>query len=374
MSNILIVNPILYTAERNTIPKVSSIKDTMIYTLGMGFVQSGHQVTLIAAGDYRPDKDEAYDFPVLFLKTVCKKLFMPRCFPYMPALRGYLREHGEYDLIITSEVFAPWSYTAVRLLPEKTVVWHELAGHNRMLHRLPSLFWYHVIARFLMRKAYVIPRSEAAHAFIGQFMRHVSDTVIDHGIDLQKLDNLLQIQGKAAPKRNRFVVVSQLIPRKRISNTIKHFASFYENGNRDYQLYVIGDGDEKEALQRQVQEIGLTESVIFCGKLSHEEMFPILASAKALLVSTERDNNMVSISESIAAGTPVVTTSVPYNAFYIKRERLGMVADDWDSETLVQICRNNAEYAANCRAYRDKLSNRYCAEQFLQCQRERIDG
>lgn len=374
MSNILIVNPILYTAERNTIPKVSSIKDTMIYTLGMGFVQSGHQVTLIAAGDYRPDKDEAYDFPVLFLKTVCKKLFMPRCFPYMPALRGYLREHGEYDLIITSEVFAPWSYTAVRLLPEKTVVWHELAGHNRMLHRLPSLFWYHVIARFLMRKAYVIPRSEAAHAFIGQFMRHVSDTVIDHGIDLQKLDNLLQIQGKDAPKQNRFVVVSQLIPRKRISNTIKQFASFYENGNRDYQLYVIGDGDEKKALQRQVQEIGLTESVIFCGKLSHEEMFPILASAKALLVSTERDNNMVSISESIAAGTPVVTTSVPYNAFYIKRERLGIVADDWDSETLVQICRNNAEYAANCRAYRDKLSNRYCAEQFLQCQRERIDG
>lgn len=54
MSKILIINPILYTAETNRIPKVSSIKDTMIYALCMGFVHGGHKVTLIAAQDYRP--------------------------------------------------------------------------------------------------------------------------------------------------------------------------------------------------------------------------------------------------------------------------------------------------------------------------------
>ena len=30
---ILILNPILYTADNNTIPKVKSIKDTMIYNV-----------------------------------------------------------------------------------------------------------------------------------------------------------------------------------------------------------------------------------------------------------------------------------------------------------------------------------------------------
>lgn len=34
---ILILNPILYTAESNAIPTVSSIKDTMIYNLCLGF-------------------------------------------------------------------------------------------------------------------------------------------------------------------------------------------------------------------------------------------------------------------------------------------------------------------------------------------------
>ena len=75
---------------------------------------------------------------------------------------------------------------------------------------------------------------------------------------------------------------------------------------------------------------------------------------------------MVSIVESIALGTPVVTTSVPYNASYIRREELGIVEDDWSSDTLVRIASENERYAANCLAYRHKLSNVACAERFLE--------
>lgn len=46
---ILILNQILYTADNNTIPVVSSIKDTMIYNMCLGFVDAGHTVTLAAA-------------------------------------------------------------------------------------------------------------------------------------------------------------------------------------------------------------------------------------------------------------------------------------------------------------------------------------
>lgn len=85
----------------------------------------------------------------------------------MPGLRGYLRRHREFDLILTSEVFAPWSYTAVRMRPDRTIVWHELAAHNHMLHRIPSKVWYNGVARLLMKKALVVPRSEAASVLSG---------------------------------------------------------------------------------------------------------------------------------------------------------------------------------------------------------------
>ena len=51
---ILILNPILYTADNNTIPKVKSIKDTMIYNMCLGFKALRYDVTLAAAADYRP--------------------------------------------------------------------------------------------------------------------------------------------------------------------------------------------------------------------------------------------------------------------------------------------------------------------------------
>ena len=372
MSNVLIINPILYTSETNRIPRVDSIEDTMIYALCMGFVRNGHNVTLIAAQDYAPARQESYPFGVIFMKTVWHRIFMPRCIPYMPKLRSYLRRHGEYDLVISSEIFAPWSYTAARVCPEKTIVWHELAAHNNMLHRIPSVVWYNVVARFLMRKVKVVPRSEAAAAFIGHFMRSVSETVIDHGVDLEKLDTILgwedtqEAEGKTAlpEKEKQFVVVSQMIGRKRIDRIIEVFAEFVRKGNGEYKLYIIGSGEKEERLRSLVQEQQMQDRVVFCGQMTHTQLLPVVARSEAMLVYTSKDNNMVSVVESIAVGTPVVTTTVPYNAAYIRRERLGIAEDDWTEEALTEIVENNMFYRQNCLHYRRRLSNTFCAESF----------
>lgn len=386
MKNVLIINPILYTAETNDIPKVDSIKDTMIYTMCMGFLKAGHRVTLLAAEDYRPCEEEEYPFPVVWMHTAGRSLFQPRCFPYMPSLRAFLRKHGEYDLIITSEMFATWSYTAVRLYPDKTLVWHELAAHNRMLHQIPSKVWYNGVARLFMRRARVIARSQAAKDFISRFAKHVAEEVIDHGVDLENLSRLgmcpvqqeetvfrtgeseLRMNPETAKNRQKqFAVVSQLIARKQIHRTIEAFAAFAEQGNTDYTLYLIGQGPEEDALRKAAADCKVEEKVLFCGQMTHEQLLPIVAKSKALLVYTRKDNNMVSIVESIAVGTPVVTTSVPYNAEYIRREELGIVKDTWGAEELHKICEENEAYVQNCLRYRNKLSNVHCAETFLFC-------
>ncbi len=373
MSNILIINPILYTAETNEIPKVDSIKDTMIYALCMGFMHGGHKVTLIAAQDYRPVKSEEYPFTVIYMKTVWHRVFLPRCFPYMPQLREFLREHGEYDLILSSEIFATWSYTAVRTRPAETLIWHELAAHNHMLRQMPSKVWYNIVARWLMRRALVVPRSEAAALFISQFMRRVSDTLVDHGVDLEKLERILCTENEVAPENvlaqtmpeKQFAVVSQLIDRKRIDRIIEAFVEFVSGGQEAYRLYIIGSGEQETKLRALVKERQVQEQVVFCGRMTHEQLLPIVAASQALLVYTSKDNNMVSIVESIAVGTPVVTTAVPYNAAYIRREALGIVQDDWTAQALREIVENNAFYRKNCLGYRNRLSNDYCAEQFL---------
>lgn len=357
---ILIINPILYTAETDTIPKVNSIKDTMIYTLCQGFAANGDEPVLAAASDYKPVQPEEYPFEIVWLDTACQKLCKPRCLPWMPGLYRYLKENRDkFDGVITSEVFSLCSLTAAWLMPEKTVVWHELAAHNRMLHMIPSKLWYYVAARLFFRRVTVAARSESAREFIRRFCPQVMEQTIDHGTDVHKIT-------VSRNKKNRFVVVSQLIPRKRIDKTIGVFAEFVKQGGEagGYMLDIIGEGESAQQLKQLCVRLGIASQVIFHGKLSHEELAPVMAAAKAMLVYTERDNNMVSIVESIAAGTPVVTTGVPFNAAYIRSQELGIVDDDWDKESLNRMCSQNGMYAANCIRYRDKLSAEYVAQQF----------
>ena len=109
-------------------------------TMCLGFLSAGHEVTLIAAEDYRPVRGEKYDFPILWFHTVCRRLFMPRCFPYMPGIRRFLRNHKEYDIIVTSEVFATWSFTAARRINHQHLTHRCLHSEAANARNLSAIF------------------------------------------------------------------------------------------------------------------------------------------------------------------------------------------------------------------------------------------
>lgn len=362
---VLIMNPILYTSETDKIPKVSSIKDTMIYALCMGFIKNGDEPVLAAADCYRPDQKEEYPFEILWFSCICPQIWKPRCFPWLKGLGSYLRKHKEeYDYIISSEVFSMLTLSGAIHARRKMIIWHELGAHNNILRKIPSEIWYHIIARLFMQNITVIPRSDRAAEFIGQYCNKVLPLRIDHGVDLEKFIC-------SSEKKNYFVVLSQLIERKHIDGIIDAFARFRKlsEENAGYKLKIIGSGILKKQLEEQVINLKEKENIQFLGQMNHEALMPLLAEAKALLINTSKDNSMVSIVESIAAGTPVVTTNIPFNAVYIQRETLGIVKEQWDENELMEICHKNDIYVRNCIRYREQLSNEYFAGQF-----DRIGG
>lgn len=110
------------------------------------------------------------------------------------------------------------------------------------------------------------------------------------------------------------------------------------------------------------QTLGIAQNVTFTGKMTHDELLPILSKARAMHVNTVKDNNVISIVESIAVGTPVVTTDVPLNASYIKGYRLGIAKKQWDENDLHDVVLNNAMYVGNSMEYRYKLSTKQRVE------------
>ncbi len=357
---ILIINPILYTSETNSIPKVNSIKDTMIYTLCLGFLKLGHEPVLLSSADYRPLKDEEYPIQIVFLNCLLKKIFPPRCIPFSPSIVRYLwNNKNKFDLVISSEVFAISSLIAAIVAKKKTIIWHELGAHNKILKKIPSKIWYNIFGRTIFRNVIIVPRSNIAYKFICKYCKNVSESYIDHCVNLKQFE-ISNIKNK------QFIVISQLITRKKINGIIAAFSAFLKKYDNEFKLYIFGRGNLENDLRNQVKELEIMDSVKFMGFKSHNDIVNVLSKSKALLVNTEKDNNMVSIIESIAAGTPVLTNEVPFNSAYIKGSKLGIVKNRWGEDELYEISQNNDFYLNNCLKYREVLSNTYCSSKFVE--------
>ena len=113
-------------------------------------------------------------------------------------------------------------------------------------------------------------------------------------------------------------------------------------------------------------ELNISLNVEFKGNRSHKEIIPMLAKSKAMIINTIKDNSMLTIVESIACGTPIVTTDVPYNCYYIEKNNLGIVCkDNIKSNDLEKIIKENDKYVKNCIDYRYFVSNEYHIRQFI---------
>ena len=209
-----------------------------------------------------------------------------------------------------------------------------------------------------MRKVRIVARSNNAKKFIEKFCNNVSNEIIDHGVELDKFNF-------SKEKENKFIVISQLIERKRIDGIIIEFSKFLEK-YKDYKLIIIGDGEKRGELEKLVKKLNINSSVEFKGNRTHQEIIPILSKSKAMLINTMKDNSMLTIVESIACGTPIVTTNVPYNCYYIEKNNLGIVCkENIENKDLEKIVSNNDKFVENCINYRYFVSNEYHINQFI---------
>lgn len=361
---VLIINPILATPTATGLQRLSTIRDTMIYGMCLGFKSLGHQPTLIAADDFRPEAEtESYDFPVLFFPTARNKLLNPSLLPYMPSLTRWLREHGkEFDLIISKECFSLATLQAARVAPGQLLVWQELAAHQRKFFRLPSRLWHNLVARRYMKNVAAVGCSPAARDFLRKYLPKTVGATVEHGIDDSKFYPVA-----IEEKKRRLITSSQLIERKNVGSIIRKFARLHAMpGYEDVRLIVAGDGVQREMLEALVKELGLTDSVEFVGFIPRERLGRLVASSLAFLVDTLADLNVISIVESVAAGTPVVTNRVPLTAPWIEREGLGIAKDGWDAADLAEAVDKASAYAARCRAVAPSLTNSASARSLIE--------
>lgn len=124
---------------------------------------------------------------------------------------------------------------------------------------------------------------------------------------------------------------------------------------------MVGDGPDRNALQSQAAQQGLSSHVHFLGR--REDVPGLLASSTALILSSRWEGMPNVVLEAMAAGLPIVTTNVEGIEELVQHGRTGIVVPNDSPESLAEAIRritSDSDFAATA----GKLSQEFVSKQF----------
>ena len=165
--------------------------------------------------------------------------------------------------------------------------------------------------------------------------------VVGNGVDTERF-----FQENEEDARERFnlpadaqvlVTVGGLVERKGFHRVIELMPALLKEFPRLYYLVVGGacaEGDWRERLEAQANELGVRERVLFVGAVVPDELRWPLSAADIFVLPTSNEGWANVFLEAMACGLPVVTSDVGGNPEVVCRDELGTIVPFGHSEAL----------------------------------------
>lgn len=129
------------------------------------------------------------------------------------------------------------------------------------------------------------------------------------------------------PKANfKFIVTRNLETIYGIHNIIQAMSLLREEFN-EFELHVAGSGPQLPSLEQLCDTLHLNGHVVFCGRLSREEMQKLYESADAMINASTVDNMPNALLEALAQGVPIVTTDVGGIPFMVQHSQTALMVE-----------------------------------------------
>lgn len=156
----------------------------------------------------------------------------------------------------------------------------------------------------------VVPVSisqEVANTVHTVYGRGVYTPVIYNGIPTERFISRAKRDNAAEKKDLILLHVGRFAPQKNHLLLIEAFALAI-NECPEMQLWLVGDGELKAAIQKKVMEMGLEGKVLFLGL--RNDIPKLMAESDLLILSSDYEGVPLVVLEAMAAGKPVISTAV----------------------------------------------------------------
>jgi glycosyltransferase involved in cell wall biosynthesis len=108
---------------------------------------------------------------------------------------------------------------------------------------------------------------------------------------------------------------------------VSGFATFVAREPRA-RLLLVGDGEQRSALEQRIQSLGLDGIVRLVGW--KRDLLPVYGAMDVAALTSRNEGTPVSVIEALAAGLPVVATAVGGVPDVIRHEETGMLIPPGD--------------------------------------------
>jgi len=129
------------------------------------------------------------------------------------------------------------------------------------------------------------------------------------------------------------ITVGRIVPLKRIDLLVKAFKLFV-NENSDFRLTIIGDGPERNSIEKLIQEEQLSTQVTMLGFI--KDIYEYLYHASLFVLTSEHEGFGLVLLEAMYASLPIVAFDVPGVRDVIESGKNGILVPFGDILTLAK--------------------------------------
>ncbi|NYB26607.1 MAG: glycosyltransferase family 4 protein [Methanobacteriaceae archaeon] len=303
-------------------PWIKGGAEKRIYQLAKGLADKGHEVHWYGVGWWWPESGKKdMEMDGIKLHGVCKPMELygddKRSIKeaiYFALMILFKLRAGRYD-IIDCQGFPFFSCF--------TVGFNSFFGRSTLvltLHEVWNDYWYEYLGKAgffgkLTEKLMVrltdkiITVSDKTKDDLRKIKSSEKAVVIPNGIDLAEINQI-----KPSPAKSDIIFVGRLIKEKKADLLIKSLVRIKDNFP-DVKCTIIGEGPEKENLEKLSDQSGLKDDVSFTGFLEdYQDVIAHMKSSKVLVLPSVREGFGMVVLEANACGLPVVVVDHPMNA------------------------------------------------------------
>lgn len=324
---------------------------TYLYHLLPALNERGHSVVVVTYGEASEANSSSYPYSVL---RISRRTSIPQ--RLLAFSQEVLRQGRTTDVLFVSDYGLPaavanlWLRKPMVLKIVSDFAWEFASRHGwtkasveafQTERPSPCIWLLKAVRQWYSRRARIVIVPS----------RHVGRLAEGWGIHkpaIRAIYNALPPERTNMPTREEtrkafgwpaeipmLVTVGRLAEVKRIDLQLEMLRSLPEA-----HLVIVGDGPDRESLQRQSVEAGLADRVTFTGGLPHEQTMLAIRAADLFVLSSRTEGLSHVLLEAMQLGTPCIASEVGGNPEVITHQVDGLLVPFADVNALVSAVRS----------------------------------